>query len=56
MTADEFVQGVARLVTREEADPDHHYEQPPVGYGDAAEALDTLIYLARRIIREQKKA
>lgn len=54
MTADEFVGVVARLMTREEANPVRHYELPPIGYGDAEDALDALIYTAREVLREQQ--
>lgn len=55
MTDDEFVALVARLVTREEAHPDKRFDLPPIGCGDAAEALDKLIYTARDILREQSQ-
>lgn len=54
MTADAFVEMVARLMTREECHPDRHYDLPPIGCGDAEEAVDKLIYTARDILRERQ--
>jgi hypothetical protein len=47
-----FVELVARLVTREEAHPHRTFDLPPLGVGDPDDALDALIYTARRILSE----
>ena len=54
MTADAFVEMVARLMTREECHPYRHYDLPPLNYGDAEDAIDSLIYTARRILSERQ--